>query len=404
MFWGFSLLTLPVWMRTMSSGWDARVYDRALHWTAAGRDPYAEGIAQEEAYEKAVVHPDGATEPFAYVYSPMTLRLLRVLALVPDGLRHVELWFLYALGALAQILVTMRMAADSEKKWIALLAPAAIYFPGMLHCGVILSGNIAYLLYGLVLTTALFGWRRGQWLWFYAAVLIASCFKAPYLCLLAIPVFSARRQWLPAGMAAGAGVALFAGQSLFWPSEFAHYLLAVEKQFSLNHDFGASPAGVLGYFLQNTQGAFEFVPALFYFGYAALILLALGTLSRRYLRGELSAPQYLPVLLIGVILLNPRHIEYDLAPLTLPIALVGMRLLGWATRRVVCCTLWLGLVSAANVAIIEYGNGLVWRMSECSVLVVCFAGGCWQLRRQSAVVPARDASQVHGMRHELVNS
>jgi len=163
MFWGFSLLTLPVWMRTMSSGWDARVYDRALHWTAAGRDPYAEGIAQEEAYEKAVVHPDGATEPFAYVYSPMTLRLLRVLALVPDGLRHVELWFLYALGALAQILVTMRMAADSEKKWIALLAPAAIYFPGMLHCGVILSGNIAYLLYGLVLTTALFGWRRGQW-------------------------------------------------------------------------------------------------------------------------------------------------------------------------------------------------------------------------------------------------
>ncbi len=206
-------------------------------------------------------------------------------------------------------------------------------------------------------------------------------------------------------MAAGTGLALFAGQAQLWPVEFAHYLQAVEKQFSLNHDFGASPAGVLGYLLQNAQGAFEFVPMLFYLSYAALILRALHALSRRYLRGELSASHYLPVLLLGVVLLNPRHIEYDLAPLTLPIALVGMRLLGWAHRPVSSSVLWLGIVSAGNVAMVTCGNGLVWRMAECAVLVVCFAGGCWQLRKKHAVVASRAACPAlsRDMRHELAN-
>ncbi len=43
----------------------------------------------------------------------------------------------------------------------ALLAPAAIFFPGLLQNDVFFSGNVACILYALVLLGAVVGWRAG---------------------------------------------------------------------------------------------------------------------------------------------------------------------------------------------------------------------------------------------------
>ncbi len=77
------------------------------------------------------------------------------------------------------VLVALGAAEPEERPIFALLAPAAIYFPGLIETKVIFSGNLVYILYGLVFATAWLGWRRGAWSWFYLATLSASCFKAP---------------------------------------------------------------------------------------------------------------------------------------------------------------------------------------------------------------------------------
>ena len=201
----------------------------------------------------------------------------------------------------------------------------AAFFPGLLANGVLLSGNVAYVLYGAVFLAALLGWRRGQWWPFYAAVIAASCVKAPFLSFALLPALSARRQWRQAATAVVVGLAFFALQPVIWPSLFRHYLQAVELQFSFNHDFGCAPVGLFSQLLDAHGISYAPWCYLFYAAYAAPLFAALVYFSRRFLRGDFVLAQWAPVLLLGILLLNPRVMEYDVAPMTLPLALVAWR-------------------------------------------------------------------------------
>ncbi|MDR3792218.1 MAG: hypothetical protein P4L03_02445 [Terracidiphilus sp.] len=392
-FWILALAAIPIWWNASKPGWDAQVYARAMHWVAAGQDPYAEGLVQEEAYYTRGPQP-GEGVPFAYVYSPMTLPLLKLASAVPVWLLKCEYWVLYALCSLAMVLVGMRAAEGSERKWIAMLAPAALFFPGLLVNDVIQSGNLAYILYGLVLASAYRGLRSERWGAFYVAVVAASCFKAPYLCLLAIPVFSSRRQSTQASLAAAMGVGLFAVQPWIWPSAFHNYLRAVEMQFVWNRDFGASPAGQFGALVEALHLPFELASWVFYASYALPVLVVLMVLGRRYQRGEMSLGEWMPMVIVGTILLNPRHIEYDLAPLTLPMALIGLRLArGMRSGKLIAGLAFEHFV-AINVALVLF-VGSWWRPAECVLVLACFAAGSWQLLKKSEQTAAPKLGPVH---------
>ena len=64
---------------------------------------------------------------------------------------------------------------------------------------------------------------------------------------------------------------------------------------------------------------------IFYLCYAIPLFALLFALSRRYLQGSFTLRQWAPVLLVGVILFNPRILEYDVAPITLPLTLIAWR-------------------------------------------------------------------------------
>lgn len=386
-FWILAAITFPIWLRVSHPGWDARVYTRAMRWVAAGQDPYAEGIAQEETY---YARPHSANDgiPFAYVYSPITLPMLKLASAVPPQLLRGEYWLLYALGALATIWVTAHAAEEDEKKWMALMAPAALFFPGLLVHDVIQSGNLAYILYGLTLSAAWLGWKRDNWMPFYLVVVMASCFKAPYLCLLAISFFSARREAWRTTLAATAGLGLFAVQGWIWPTVFGHYLRAVELQFCWNRDFGASPAGQFGILLDTLHFHFEWASWCFYLIYALPIAALLWIVGQRYQRGEITLGAWMPILLIGTLLLNPRHIEYDLAPATLPMALIVLRLLHHAENRRLAIGLAAEHFLGLNVLLQVTGAGW-WRTAACLLMASVFAGGCWSLLRHTTPVPAQ---------------
>jgi hypothetical protein len=384
-FWVLAFATVPIWcaLEPPPPGWDLHVYANAIRSLHAGHDPYADGIAVQRAVHEQGPLPPGVAPPYTYVYSPLTLPLLRVLSPVPLGVLAAAYWVVYVAGLLAAIWVGVRLAQPEEAPLLKLWAPAAAFFPGLLQANVMLSGNLAYILYGLVFVSALIGWRRGDWRWFYLATVATSCFKAPMLTLLAVPVLTARKQWLPASIAAGVGALLFAVQPSLWPSAFHNYLDAVALQFSYNHDFGFSPAGLLGNVLFYYGLPYSAASTLCYAVYALLVLGTLFYLAQRYFAGCFSLERWAPVVLIGVVLLNPRIKEYDVAPLTLPMAVVLWRLMvRWqvvshdnSLRR-----------SAVNMSLcflaINWAATFAWKPTEGVLLVALFVAGSWDLLQE----------------------
>jgi len=398
-FWVLAFAAIPLWTVYDRPGWDIVFYRNAINALHAGQDPYVEAMAVQEAFHRTLAQHPNDIPPYSFVYSPMTLPLLRLIGLLPLWFSGTLYWIAIALGAFVPLFVLLRMCTEDDLTFFRIVAPAAIFFPGLLAQDTILSGNVAFILYALVLLGASYGWRHNRWLWCYLAVLLASVFKAPLLCLVAVPFFSARKQWLPSAITVFTGSVLFSIQDLIWPSLFHHFLQAVELQFSYNRDFGSSPAGVFSYIITGHGLSYTPYSEIFYLGYAVVICITLLRLSRKFLDGHFTLAQWVPVLLLGAILLNPRLMEYDLAPLALPMALIGWRF----TRRLSSSPFAAGIYFAVFLAANLIGAGIngCWKPTECILLVASFLAGCWTLLHPSTV-PSR-AESVHKERTASVN-
>ncbi len=393
--WCMAIVTVAVWAYTCDSVWDAKIYWRAVESIRIGHDPYADAIAiQQLAHlQNHGLPAANAGGPFSYVYSPITLPILRLAARLPVWFDAFMFLLCYLAGVLAELWFATQafdLSDPRERRIFAFLTPVAIFFPGFLASDIVLSGNVAFMIYGLVLATTILAWRRGQWRWFYLAVLLASCVKAPLLSLLAIPILSARRQWLPAGLTAAAGIGLFAVQPLLWPSLFHNYLQAVELQFSFNRDFGFSPAGLFSGFLFDHQIPYSPWCSIIYLAYAIPLFAFLFSLSRKYLRGDFTLIQWAPVLIVGVILLNPRLIEYDVAPLALPLALIAWRFCVAVVPRHPLLAFILVFFGLNTVA--QFG-WQVWKLTAGPLLVVFFLAGAWTLLRSASSAPATSIAE-----------
>jgi Glycosyltransferase family 87 len=380
-FWLCAFIAIPIWNRVDPAGYDIAIYHNAIVSLHAGHDPYVDAMAIQDAFHRTVAQHPHAYPPYSYVYTPLTLPLLRLMGHLPTWLACSLYWLILIAGVFSVLWVTTRARERTEIPFITLIAPLAVFCPGLLAHDTILSGNVAFILYALVLLGAYIGWTRNTWRWCYLAILVASCFKPPLLTLLAIPFFSARRQWLPAGATAGLGLGIFAAQSRVTPTLFLHFMQAVQLQFTYNNDFGSSPAGVFSNFLVHHGVAYSPASLVFYALYAAAIASVLFYLSRQYLNGDLTLQQWMPVLLTGTILLNPRIMEYDAAPIAIPMALIAWRFFtrdGITTRAVLN---YLGLVLAANLVAVNVAAA--WKPTECLLLATVFSTGAWSLLQPS---------------------
>jgi hypothetical protein len=394
--WLAAFAAIPVWTHFHHVGWDVAIYRSAIRSLQAGHDPYADGIAVQEAYRRALgLMPDAPTpftsaSPLSYIYAPITLPVLQLIGALPVWLSGIGYWAAYVVGVLAVVAVGTLAFEPAERPVFSVLAPAAMFLPGMCIHDAVLSGNVAFILYGLMFAAAWVGWRRGVWWWFYAAVLLASCVKAPLLSLAVIPVLSARRQWLPAGVTVAVGVSLFAFQPLMWPILFRDYLQAVALHFKYDRDFGCSPAGLLSQLLADHGRAYSPASSIFYLAYALPLFGLLLYLSRRFLDGRIAFERWMPVLLVGVILLNPRIMQYDVVPLSLPLALILWRFLRRRIPAPLAVAAMLAMLGVANF--FAYQGLDEWKLTEGCLLIVLFAAGVWDLLRGSPSRP--DPSMV----------
>jgi hypothetical protein len=382
--WLTIFLAVGIWLHYQAPGWDVDVYRNAQHSMRIGHDPYLDAIGVQKAfYSHGPVAPN-VDPPFAYVYPPITLPILRFFGRLPGFEEGCIYWTAYGLAMLATLWASLMFAKGDEKRIFIYLAPLAMFFPGLLEDGTILSGNVAHILYAAVLVTAVIGWRRNTWRWFYLAVLVASCVKMPLLSLIAIPVLSAKKQWLKAGATVLVSLALFVLQTHLWPTLFHNYLEALNLMFGFNHDFGCGPAGIFTQWLVEHHLPYAY-GTVFYLAYALPLAIVLLHLSRRYFAGDFTLKEWLPVLLVGVILLNPRLIEYDVAPITISLALIAWREASSRTTKKEA-GFALGLIFIAANAFALAGWNLR-KTIDGPLIVMIFLAGSWRLL-QSEPLPA----------------
>lgn len=381
--WFAVCISICIWAVFQTPGWDAAIYRNAMHSLQAEHDPYIDAIRiQKLIYSRGPI-PPGTDTPYSYVYPPITLPILGFFSKLPIVVEGLLYWPLYITAILAQLWVGLLFPKGREKRIFVYLTPVALFFPGLLVNETILSGNIAHVLYAAILLAAVIGWRHNKWRWFYIAVLAASCVKAPYLSLVAIPVLSARKQWMHAGITTLASIALFVIQAFLWPSLFHNYLEAVELMFSLNHDFGCSVAGLFSQWLAAHHLPY-FIGSLFYLAYALPLAVLLFYLSRKYFARVFLLKEWGPILLVGVILLNPRLIEYDVAPITLPLALIAWRVASSCTTKKRAGITLAILFFVANAFALTDWN--LRKMIDGPLLVIIFLAGSWHLLRGDRLV------------------
>jgi hypothetical protein len=318
-------------LRVGAVGWDAQVCWKTIQALHYSNDPYATGLVALQAFHNGSAF--STTLPHVYVYSPLTLPLMRLLGGFPGWVITVLFGAAVTTGALLQIWAGFQMADKQERRWLVMLLPAVVFFPGLITDDVILSGNVAYILYGVILAAAVPGWKRGSWRWYYIAVLAASIFKAPFLSLLAFPVLVDRRQWFQSGIAAATGVLIFVAQIRLLPSMFREYLLTIQLMFDWEHDFGFGPAGILGKALWSEGLPTSSATTMLYMAFAVVLGIILLWIAHNVREWNLPRETWIPVALVGTILLNPRIMKYDLAAITVPMLLIGWRALRFAFGR-----------------------------------------------------------------------
>jgi hypothetical protein len=406
-------IALVVMASVGSVGWDAQGYWKAIQAVHHDSDPYAEDLVALQAFHTRLASNPAERPPFVYVYSPMTLPFLRLLAVFPRWLLGLLYWAAVAAGVLLQLWAGFQMADQRERRWLALMLPAIIFFPGLITDDAILSGNVAYPLYGVILAAATAGWKHGRWSWYYIAVLAASVFKTPFLVFLAFPVLMetgrdrdsgsdrGRRQWVPSAMAAIIGVLIFAAQIRLWPGLFREYLSSLRLVFDYLHDFGFGPAGTVGRALWRRGLPSSLATTILHLLVVCALAVVLLLLARRVREWKLPREAWVPVALVGTALLNPRIMKYDLAAITIPMLLIGGRALRFALGRSA------GENQAANshgagqkrsdrtLILVASGCFLIpnvitvagpfWFPVEAVILLAIFAMGVWSLDQSSQV-------------------
>ena len=354
--------------------WDAQVYLVDLH--------------QYHAYISGQVDSSLA-------YSPLfMITVLGVARLLPLWLTIGVFGFAYFSGWLLQLWVGMQFATPDERKVLRYVAPVIAFFPGLLINDVIVSGNLAYILYGMMLATAAVGWKRGRWIWFYLAVLAASCVKVHLLTMLAIPLLCGKRQWTRTMITAAAGFGLYALQYRVWPQAFHVYVNSLKAMSQMRRDFGCGPAGNLARVLQIKGVPYERASIVLYVAYAAAMFLFLLWLSRLYREGRIRFVSWAPVMLLGVVLLNPRILTYDVAAVSLPMALVAWRSLRGVERTSRAPVLvGFGVLLLALNVFVEVNEDFVtmlpdaWKYFEMVLSLGIFFAGARSLRNEASNGP-----------------
>ena len=319
----------------LPNSFDLRPYSEAMHYLRMGVDPYAAILARQKAEdapehdkaEAALGHDKGEAafghRVFGYLYPPISIEFLKVLNMVPAWLRGAMFWIAYAVGFGLQLWAGSRFALEAERRMLRFIFPLVMFFPAFVPSDTLLSGNIAIPMYGAVLAAAARGWHTQRWGAFFGVVLASSLLKPPILVWLVVPLLLG---WAQAAASVGTalcGVGLFAVQKFLWPQRFAEFMSSI--RYTLPLEINYSLMAMFGKLLEFIGHPSDRAAAAFYLAVSLAVFGMLVYFARELRRKNVAGQNFAAVVLVSTALFALRLKEYDLLPLTIPMALILLR-------------------------------------------------------------------------------
>lgn len=239
-----------------------------------------------------------------FVYAPLVLKMVSTARLILPGR---ALWYAYlALACTASVCLPVLISLCLGARWLSIAVSILIssLLPGFMAEFSLLSGNVAAVLYAMVLGALLFALRSDRWSPFYVAVVVSALIKPPMLAFLLFPLL--RGYVLPSVVSTLAVALGFLAQRLFMPALYHRFSQAVYTQLVLTGDMGF--------------GVFAKLPAPL--RTAAPVFLAAGVATVLWYlrpgRWNTASRLWLPAVLLTCILASPRLLGYDAQIAMLP--------------------------------------------------------------------------------------
>lgn len=307
---GLMLLAAPVfWLIRRSEfpdAWekDLTVYSRAVGDFLAGNNPY-----------------NGSLAPMYFLYPPVFLHMAAWIARVLPANSGGAIYAVVSIAAICALPLLLSRYYF-RFAWLSPLLAFFLFFCSPRFTGTLalVEMNIAGILYLLAFAGAVPGLKRNRWEWFYLAVFCAAMVKVTFLGLLLLPLLAGRRQWVKSGVCVVAVVAANLGEQALWPVLYHGYKWTLTQGVSNNYGYGIF--GLLATYHRRMRTGAGVLPYAVFVPMAvallALMLLLKKRLGRGYQENFASNGNWLALVIVAIILVNPREMQYDM-----DIALLG---------------------------------------------------------------------------------
>ena len=259
---------------------------------------------------------------------------------------------------------------------------AAPQFGGLLALE---SGNMACLLYLLIFLAGIPGLKRNVWGWFYAAVFFAALIKVNFLLMLALPVFAGYGQWIRSSVCTIATMAVYLTQKILTPGLYAAYQRSLRFVLIDEDGYGYGVFGNMARLDRKWHHTVGTMPYLIGGLFVPLLLVSLIALKRR-LRVEYTDGVWLTLIIVAIVLANPRLLHYD-ACVAMP-AIFVLLVNALKARRPVLVFAGLFVISlgvAIFVKSVPIKGGY-----ELVLMLASFAAIYWKLRRDATVSDSQE--------------
>lgn len=182
----------------------------------------------------------------------------------------------------------------------------------------LLSGNIATPCYAAALLAAIPGIRSGRWRTFFVVVFFIALIKVTFLLLLLLPLLSREKRWRGSVLCFGATGCAYLLQIALAPNLYRSFQQAVYRWGFAGLNYGFSPFGEAANTLHRFHRYQFLLPWAVEVVFAAAVLLSL-VLVRMRLASKYHGGLGLALILVSIVLLNPRMMLYDVTVGILPV-------------------------------------------------------------------------------------
>ena len=287
--------------------WDAEPYAAGINDYRAGRSPY---------------HADDLANPLPFAYPPVFVWVGGALAKVlpsPWGWRVYVAIYLPAVFGL-QMIMAFYLRRPVGVEWLAALGllPLTPFLSTAF-----LSGNIHVLWYFAAGLAAIPGIRRNQWAGFYLLAFVAAMSQPVFILLLLFPAFAGARQYVTSAGTLAATAVAYAVEYGLNPAMYRQFQQTVAAHLAASHDYGQGVFGMLA-----GAGIGAIACAAVQICFSVVVVAVLVWLK---VHGIANDRRWWALLILAVVLVNPRVMPYDAAIGLIPAAffLVYDRPRGW---------------------------------------------------------------------------